>query len=184
MEDTKQTGGGSGKRGTKRVFISVMVVLLVLVAAVGAGAGVRWWQQQKDYKEGAKPETVSKQALDAQDLALTGNYDKAHQALESALSNPQLSDNERYELLLQQGLTYESQKKYEEAIDSFKLAESAKQTMAAAESIARVAREMGNTELAVEYYKKAIPLIPPDEPRRESIKRNFEEWISRLEAQQ
>ncbi len=158
--------------------------LLVAVLAVGTGAGVRWWQQQKDYEEAAKPEAISKQALDAQDLALTGNYDKAHQALSEALENPRLSNNERYELLLQQGLTYESQKKYSEALASFKQAESAKQTMVLAESIARVAKETGDNKLAIEYYKKAIPLIPSDEPRRESIKRNYEDWISRLEAQQ
>ncbi len=183
MEGTTQTGGGGGKHGTKRVLLGFGVFVLVAVIAIGAGAGMRWWQQQKDREKAATPQAVSKQALDAQDLALTGNYDGAHQALDKALNNSSLSNNEKYELLLQKGLTYESQQKYDQALDSYKKAESARQTMVLAESIARVAREMGNEALAIEYYKKAIPLIPPDEPRRESIKRNFEEWISRLEAQ-
>jgi tetratricopeptide (TPR) repeat protein len=176
----KPLSGSEGKHDTKRAVKTICLAVCVAVIAISAGVGARWWQQQREYERLATPEMVTQEASDAQNATLLGDFDKAYQGLQKALDNPKLSMNEKYDLLFQQGLTYENQKKYQEAIDSYKQAETQQATMGVTESIARVAESNGDKDLAIAYFKKAIPLIPSNDPRQDSIKRNYEESIVRL----
>ena len=53
---------------------------------------------------------------------LRGDYDKAHSELNSALQQPSITNDQKYNILFQQGITYENQGMHQQAIDSYKQA--------------------------------------------------------------
>jgi len=173
------SAGHQQKNRKKQLRPVIAVVLVVAVVATAGGVEVRWLQQSKQ-KAAMIQHTISKDASRAQDLTLSGEYEEAHKALKAALSNPNLSADEKYDLLFQQGTTYENQQNYGAALTSYKQAESVRLTMVLAEAIARVAEANGDKQMAIAYYKKAIPLIPTDDPTGASIKRYYQDSIIRL----
>lgn len=175
-------GDGKSKLNKKRLAKGVGLFLLVVVFAGAAGAGLRWLQQQKEYQRLGKPDVIAKEATKAQDLALSGDFDKAHGTINDALDNPRLSADAKYDLLMQRGITYENQDDPDAAMSSYREAESIKQTMNVAQSIARMAELKGDKQLAISQYKKAIPLIPQDDAMKDSTKRYFENKITELEG--
>lgn len=155
----------------------------VVVVAAAAGGGLRWLQHYKEDKAAGRPEVVQAEVDEAQNVAIDGDFDKAHKTISEALDNPQLSKDSRYALLFQQGITYEGQKKYDEAIASYKEAEAIEATNAAAEAVARTAEAKGDKALAIEYYKKAIRLVDPNKPNAEGKKDFYERSIVNLGGQ-
>ena len=153
--------------------------------AGGAGAGARWWQQQKTQElQGPPPSPVAKENTRAESLALKGDYDGAHETINNALADPNLSAQAKHDLYLQQGVTYENQKDYDAAMESYRKAESIKETADVMQAIARMAEMKQDVALAVTYYKKAIPLIPEDEVMKESLKKYYENKIIVLQGGQ
>jgi Tfp pilus assembly protein PilF len=178
-----QVGSGGRKHTLKRMLPGLGILLLVVVVALAAGGGVRWWQQQKT-KDRPPVQVVAKEVTQAQNQAISGDFDKAHETVKKALDKPSLSSQERYDLLMQQGLTYESQKNYSAAMESFRAAEALKKTMDVAQCIARMADSLGDKQLAITYYKKAITLIPEDDVMKDSLKKYFNNNIIVLEGGQ
>lgn len=158
-------------------------VLIVAALGLAAGAGVRRLQTRREFSS-SKPENITKEASAAQNQTLGGNLDKAHDIINKALENPSLSAKAKHDLYLQQGVTYENQKDYDAAMASYRKAESAKETMDAAQSIARMAEQKGDKALAITYYKKAIPLIPSQDAMKDALKKYFENKIKVLEGGQ
>ena len=181
---------GSGRRKfdkkllLKRLLIGTGLVVLVAAVAGGAGAGLRWWQVKQDQKRAAQPQAVSKEATEAQNLALEGDFDKAHDTVNEALKNPSLSAQAKHDLYLQQGVTYENETKNAEALESYRKAFSIKETMDAAQAIARMFEAAGDKQQAIIYYGKAIPLVPQDDAMRDAFKKYFENKIIVLEGGQ
>jgi tetratricopeptide (TPR) repeat protein len=179
MPENSSIQVGSGKRKSEKPrwqFVAVLIAVVIL--ALGAGAWLRWWQQDDRAEPEEQPSSVSR----AENLTLNGNYEQAHKTVNDALADPNLSDDEKYDLLIQQGIIYENQNDVEAAMASYRRAESVKETADVDQSIARMAEELGDKQLAIEYYKKAIPLIPQDDPTRESLKIYFENKIRVLEG--
>lgn len=179
---TVQVGEGGKKRKPWWQFVLIFVV--VVVVAGGAGFGLRWLVQYRDYKNAAKPDAVTLKAEEAQNLANTGKYDEALEATADALKNPQLSLEQKHQLFYQQGLTYENQQKYDLAIQNYKQAEAIKELRGLAEAMARVYELQGDKAQAIAYYKKAIRLIPADYPLKEDTKSYYEQSIANLESAQ
>lgn len=181
---------GSGRRKfdkkllLKRLLIGGGLVVLVAAVAGGAGAGLRWWQVKQDQKRAGQPQAISKEANEAQDLALSGDFDKAHDTINDALDNPSLSAQAKHDLYLQQGVTYENQANYDAAMESYKKAEAAKESMDAAQSIARMYEIKEDKASAITYYKKAATLVPEDETMRDALKKYFENKVIVLEGGQ
>lgn len=162
----------------------VAVVAIVLVLALAAGAAARWWQQSKTAdKEKQTAAAEETKASKAQDLAVSGNFEKSQQAIDSALKESNISADDKYQLYQQQGLNYENQQQYDPAIQSFKQAMAIKETNGIAEALARVYEAKGDNTQAIEYYRKAIALIPKDYPRTIPMKNYYNDSIVRLGGQ-
>lgn len=160
-----------------------MLAVGVVVLAGAAGVGARWWLQEREYAKAAKPTEFQKQLSSTTNLSVTGDYDKAHQTVDTALDNPKLSADQKYSLYQQQGSIYESQGKPDEALESYKKAESFKETYYIAGLIAYLAEQKDDKEMAINYYKKAISLIPDSEMMKDSIIRDYKAAITRLGGQ-
>lgn len=181
MAETSVKVGDGSKKNKLSKWQFALIFVAVIVAAGGAGLGLRWLQQYRDHKLATKPDAIQLKADEVQDLALSGDSDKAHKALDEALDNPELSPDGKYRLLFQEGITYENEKKYDEAISSYKEAEAINATQAVAEAIARTAEAKGDKELAIAYYKKAISLVDSkSNPQAEDVKSFYEQSIVNL----
>jgi tetratricopeptide (TPR) repeat protein len=179
MADTKTVAGGGKKSGKPRLNFIWLVVGVIALAGL-FGVGFSWLTQQLKNSQTTIPEVPLTKAQEAQTVALDGDYDKAHKTLEDALKNPQISDSEKYDLTFQQGITYENQEKFDQAIEKYKQAEVLKATFAVAEAIARAAEAKDDKSLALEYYKKALERIPADEPNAEGYKEIYNYKIKEL----
>lgn len=182
-----QVGNGSRKRKLKRVLVGVGIVLLVAAAAGGAGVGVRWWQNRgsvDDTHDHTHEEEFSEDVVNAQKLALEDDYDKAHQVINEALNKEGIPAKEKYDLLIQQGITYENQQNYDKALESYRQAESYLETSQVAQYIGYIADMQGNKEMAIAYFKKAISLLPEDDPMTPTTKGYLENRIKALEEGQ
>ncbi|MBX6334935.1 hypothetical protein IRY61_06395 [Candidatus Saccharibacteria bacterium] len=176
-EPTISTGRGGNKRALKIALIVVGV--LVLAGAIAAGA---WWWQQQERDRSAEKDPMTQTAEEVQNQVITGEFDKAHETIGKALERSNLSDKDKYNLYMQQGAVYESQQNYEAAMESYRKAEAIRVDVGVVYAIANVAQLMGNKELAAEYFRKAIPLIPEDDPMRDQRRIDFENWARMMEG--
>jgi len=186
MAETVTTG--DGKRSKLPHWKFVLLIAGVVVLAGGAGVAARWWQQREGTHDHAGGDHVhpgeyvfSEDVVAAQKLAQDGDYDKAHEAINNALANPSISNREKHDLLVQQGVTYESQQNYDAALESYRQAETFMESLQVAQSIANIAQQKGDKELAITYFKKALALAP-DDPAGQTLKRYFEDAIKYLET--
>jgi len=167
-------GTGKHKWGNLRF---VGLVVLVAVLAVGAGGAVSWWQHRHGT---AKMDPVLTKALGAQDLAASGDYDQAVSKVQDALKDPNLTTEQKFTLQFQQGLNYENQQKYADALTWYKKAEATMPTEGSAQALARASAGAGDKSAAIAYYKKAIARISPNSPVKDSTKANYELQIQNL----
>ncbi len=170
-------GQGGSKHKLRRVLMVLGAVVLVAGLAGGAGAGVRWLKTKQEEKRAASPQAISKDVSDAQKQILGDDLDKAHGTINDALDNPGISAQSKHDLYLQQGAIFENEKKYDEAAASYQKALEAKESSQAYESLARLAEQKGDKDLAISYYEKAIPLIPQDDAMKDAIKKYYENKI-------
>ncbi len=168
-------GGGNAHRVWRLVWLGVVVFVL----AGGAGIGASILLHRSPKPQSSPAATVQQ----AQNLALDGNYAKATQQLQRELKDSKLTKSQKYALLFQQGITYENQKKYSEALAAYTQADGLKPTEATAAAVARTAAEMGNKTLAIAYYKKAIARISTTSPIRSDTKQEYELRIKNLGGQ-
>lgn len=173
---------GSTKKKRRFSWRFVIIVIVVAVLALGAGFGARWWQQRNNDTPPVDGDLVQ-QSSEAERLMYMGDYDQATKIIDQALQNSQLTSDEKYAFLLQKGVTFENQKDYAKALDSYRQAAAVKETSTVAEGIARTAEATGATQLAIDSYKKAIQLVPPDEPFRDEIITYLQAAITRLGGQ-
>jgi hypothetical protein len=110
---------GSGQ-GKKKRWIPIVSVAAVLVLAGGTGVGVRLWQNSRQ----DKPDTAEAPKLpavvgDLQDLRVSGYSEQFDSQLAKALANPDLNDESRYLLYLQQGHDLVNKQQWQAAIDAY-----------------------------------------------------------------
>jgi tetratricopeptide (TPR) repeat protein len=169
----------------RKKVITIVVVVVVLVVVLLLGVLVRWLQD-KDKEESGGAEVIGllenpfpQDVLEAQELNSQGDYDGANATIEEGL-NETSDDSVKYELYLQQGLNYENQEKYDEAIKSYQDAEAISATYTVYESIGRVAELKGDSQLAIDNYKKAYETIDTDYPMADADKSDLESRIKDL----
>lgn len=162
----------------------ILWVVVAIVVAGGLGVVVRWFQGYQEQKENAAQTKLVEKINTAQTQSIVnGNYDKAIDTIEKELANPDISTDAKYTLLFQQGLAYENKKDFAGALETYKKADTVIATEGIAEAMARVAEAKGDKQLAIDYYKKAISRIEPDNPVGGDNKTRYEGEIKRLGSQ-
>ncbi len=168
-------------RGKKKQIITIVVVVLLLALAAGAGVLLQWLQHRStngskgtvttsgipgsnDGSQNALTQNNLPQSVkDAQGTAAQSDYDQSNKQIAASLATSR-SNDEKFELYIQQAVNYENQQKWDDALNSYKQAESLKQTSGLYESMGRVAEAKGDKTAALGYYKKAVPLVPTADP--------------------
>lgn len=160
-----------------------MIFAVVVVLAAGAGAAAHWFQAKSAQEDAGTPTpTLSEDANDLQNLRSEGNEEEFNKKLFEALANESLDSKSRYQVLLQQGHAHRDKEEYPQAIESYLQAEQVEATFEVTELLADTYHLAGDTAKAIEYYRKAIELIPPDRPTAEATKDLFENIIKELEG--
>jgi len=147
------------KKGTWRA--AAIVFALVLVAA-GAGVGLRWWLER-----GQAPEPLAKMpkvVSDVQDLRVSGDAAAADKKINEALEDKSLSNELKAELYIQKGHALVSKEDYKGAIEQYKKADELNSTSSTTWMLGDMYRKVEDNQQAIAYYKKAVELIPDDDP--------------------
>lgn len=176
----------------KRSIVITILVVVLLVAAAGVGVLVQFLQRQTTQNQqgiegDANDFTISggpplpKAVLDSQNLAVQGKTEEANKKINEALQKSP-NDETKYELYVQLGINEQNAGKYDAALAEYRKAEAIKQDFKIVKLIASVAEVMGNKTLAIEYYQKAIPLIDPENARKDAEKRLLEAKLRELGA--
>lgn len=170
---------GAPRPPFKRRLVFLVVSLVVLVVAIG-GAWFVWHKHKKPNT----PPLTGQAAVDAAiEQGNQGNTNAALNTLNTAINST--TDNaQKSALYLQQGDTYENAQNYQAALTSYqKAAQYGGLTYNLAQAIAQAAQQAGNKQVAIEYYQKAITLIPANDPTGAAEKQGFEGAIKSLQGQ-
>lgn len=165
----------------KKVLIIIGIVALI-VAAAGAGVALRWWQTKDDGPGEFTGPTLSTDATELQDLRSDDNEEAFNEKVADILADPNLNDETRYQVLLQQGHNFFDRQEWNGAIESYLEAEQLQQTYEVAELLANTYYRAGDNSKAIEYFGKAAERIPDDNPRRAALQELFQDYINRIEA--
>lgn len=185
-------------KGKKKIITIVGVVLLILAAA-GAGVFLRWQQTQQNPSgsqnggdggnnvgstgspelDGLAQNSLPDSVKDAQNLANTGKIEDSNKQIAAGIANAS-SNDEKYELYLQQAVNNENEEKWDDAIASYKNAEAIKKTDTVYIGLGRAYEAKGDKAAAANAYKTAIPLMKTDDPMYEADKRRLEDKIKAL----
>lgn len=164
----------------RRLIIIIGVVVIVLAAA---GGGYYFWHKQQ-HKAASTPPTVDSSAVNtAIQQANNGNSSQALSTINSAIKSTS-DKSQKSALYTQQGNIYQNDNNYQSALTSYQdAAQSDGLTYALAQSIAESAQAAGNKQLAIEYYQKAIALVPSNDPTGGAEKNAFQAAINQLGGQ-
>lgn len=164
---------------SKKQVIIALCVTTALLAAVGAGVGFRWWQNsQNSNPEGEQIEDrLPANVKEAQNIALSGKIDESNQKIQDQLSQPTISEQDKFDLLVQQAVNYANQNEYQKALDALKQAEAIKSEFRTSNMAGHMAFLLKNNSLAIEYFKKAITQLDPNKPMYQSEKERLEQKI-------
>ena len=176
-------------RGKRKKIVTIVVVVLLLVLAAGIGVLVQLLQhksgsntsnsQTGNSKAALTQDTLPQSVKDAQNSALKGDINQSNKQIASSLATTDNND-EKFDLYLQQGINYENQSKWDDALNSYKQAEAIKQTYSLYKSMGRVAEAKGDKASALSYYKKALPLVPTNDPLHDFYVNQIQAKITQL----
>lgn len=183
------------RKGKKKQIITAVVIVLVLALAVAAGVLVQWLQHKNGSGGGNHGATTDTSALDqsgaqvqnslpdsvktAQNLAESGNYTQSNKDIASSIASSS-SNDEKFELYLQQGVNAENEGKWDDALTAYKNAEKLKQTWALYEDLGRASEGKGDKAGAINYYRKAISMLPTSDPLYQLEKNQLQASITNL----
>jgi tetratricopeptide (TPR) repeat protein len=161
----------------------ILIGLAVVLVAGGAGVAVRLLQNKAAEPEIVYPsKPLPKKVDDAQNLRAGGDMAGASKVIEEALADANTPENERYMLYIQQGNIAYDQKQYATAAASFEKAAAIKQNYEIYTLLGNNWRLAKDNAKAVEYYKKALPLIDMSKPVAQEDKASLERLIASLEG--
>lgn len=162
-----------------RLLIIVVIVVIVLAAA---GGGYYYWHKRQHKTASTPPTTGQSAANTAIQQENNGNSAQALSTLNTAIKNT-TDRTQKAALYTQQGDVYNNDNNYKSALTSYQnAAQTDGLTYALAQSIAESAQAAGNNQLAIEYYQKAINLIPSNDPTGAAEKNSFQASINQLEG--
>lgn len=176
-------GSGQGENKKKRLLgIAGIVVLLVLAGAAGVGLRLLQDGDKSEEPAGTKGSSFSSTVDDIQDLRAKGDLEGATARINQALQDPNLPDKERYNIYIQQGNASVDRQDYTSAIVAYEKAAAITKTYEAMLLLGDMWAQVGDKAKAVDYYKKALPLVPAG-PLEEENKKSLQAMITQLEAE-
>lgn len=174
--------------------MTAIAVVLLLVAAAGAGVLWRWQQAQHSGSnngggngttaDNGQADSLSQNSLPgsvqaAQDLTANGKYDQADKQIATSIATTS-DNNEKYELYLAQGVNYENQRQYDNAISAYKNAEAVKKTWIVYKALGRASEGKGDKTAALSYYKQALGALDGKDPQYRSEQTEVQQYIQAL----
>lgn len=171
--------------GKKKKVITIAAVVVLLFAAAGVGLLIRMMQNgsgtpvTNENQANSDRDSFPSSITSAQDLMVTGKGGEADKQLASDIADTSNND-EKYELYLTQGVNYENQKQYDNAIAAYKNAEALKKTSTVYESLGRASAVKGDKPGAISYYNQALTLLDKNSPRYGAEKVEIEQIIKGL----
>lgn len=165
----------------------VKVILVILLALlVGGIVTAGYYYYQKKNETPAKPKTTNEIILDtADDQIVRPDSKKTISEYEGLIKKPNLSADDRYEVLALLGFNNEIAKNYDKALEYFKQAEAIKPPdtgpgiFASMAGIYTVAKNDNPT--AISYYEKAIAAAKKSrDPSDLRLIKDYEESLVRL----
>lgn len=175
-------------KGKKKKIITIVVVALLIVAAVAAGVLLRW-QQNKSASDGSQsPQDNTVQRLpdvvsEVQDLNAEGKTEEAAKVAEERLKDTSTPDDIKYMLYIQQGNGKFNDGDTKGAIAEYEKARAVKETHEIDSLLGAAYAKAGDKAKAIDYYKKAIPLVPADSPIVDDEKEYLRQAIIALGGQ-
>ena len=177
-------------RLSKKKVFSIITTAVILLLACGVGILISWLQHtntpgnntsQKGNNNisGLPTSPLPSSVIKAQALEAQQNYDQAQKSINDSIAKS-TSGDEKYELYLEQGVTYENQQQYDNAIAAYNNAKLIKETPPVYEAIARVAGVLGNKQLEIDSLNKAISVMDMSKPRSAGDKQQLENQIKEL----
>lgn len=164
----------------RRLIIIIGVVVIVLAAA---GGGYYFWHKSQHKVTPPAATDQSAAANTAIQQANNGNSTQALNTINSAIKSTS-DKSQKSALYTQQGNIYQNDNNYQAATTSYQnAAQTDGLTYALAQSIAESAQAAGNKQLAIEYYQKAIALVPANDPTGGAEKNAFQASINQLGGQ-
>lgn len=169
----------------RQVLVSVGVLTMVLLA-VGTGA-LLFWLQHKDQPTGNTQQGPASDSNrlpakidEIQNLAVSGDVAQSNQKIQEALSQPNVPDQEKYDLYVQQGVNYSNTGQHAQALAAFKQAEAAKKDSNIEQLLGGEAEALGDKQAAINYYKETLKLLDKSSAGYNGDKEVFENKVKSL----
>ena len=164
----------------RRLLLISLIVVVVLLLICGGGR----YRYQHRHKTPSVSSTTGQSAVDtAIEQSNNGNTNSALSTLNHAIKNT-TDKSQKAVLYTQLGDTYTNDHNYQAALNGYQqAAQTDGLTYGLAQAIAEAAQQAGNKQLAIQYYQKAISLIPLNDPTGEAERHVFQTSINTLEGQ-
>lgn len=124
---------------------------------------------------------AEREADKADKMAVEGDLEGGVEALDGQIESAK-SDQDKYIFYSRKATLLFNNEKYDEALTAALEAYKLKQSSDSAAFVGQVAMEKGDNALALEYYKKALPLIDKNDPFADEDETYYRDVISGLEG--
>lgn len=187
MSIPKESKPGVSSKGKKKKVVKIVALLALLVTAVAVGVLVRQLQNpsspsEQSVQDDTAPKLPSVVA-DVQSLNGAGKTEEATQKAEEGLRDPSTPDDIKYMLYIQLGNGKFNKEDFQGAIVEYEKALAMKETYEVAKLLAGAYLQLENNAKAVEFYKKALNLVPTDSPVIDDEKEALRQTITSLGGQ-
>lgn len=167
---------------SRRKLIFVSIAIGVAILAGGAAFIVSQLQNKQSNQNTEQAVTQAEQSsVDADKVAFEGNVADGVKAYDDAISKT--SDNEAlFTLYARKATLLYNDGQFDAALEVAKKSYDLKQGPNSAAFVGQIARDKGDKAMALEYYKKALKLVTPDDPLQKQDKQYYSAIIKELEA--
>lgn len=177
-------------KNRKRLIIFVIIIIVIIGASAATAIFLSQRNSSNDPQEDNKQTTATlerlpseKKADEADKLARDGDVEGGARQLDEAIENTDDS-YEKFVYYSRKATLLYNHGDLAGALDAALKAYELEKTSDSAAFVGQIAREKGDRAMALDYYKKAIPLIDPNDPFAGGDKVYYEGIISEIEAGQ
>jgi len=174
---------------TKKQVVAGIVTIVVIAAAAGFGILVRMLQQsgingknpsasqdEGGYIAAKLPPLIT----EVQNLQSSGKTDEAKKKIDEALDNSATDNNTKYMLYIQKGNVLTNNGDVQGGIAQYLKAFEVSQTYEVTRLLGESYQQVGDKPKAVEFYKKALALVPENGPLTEQDRESIRKIITSL----